>query len=77
MHERNRLNPKDVYTPDDFLRDRRLDYEQLQSREINHAFYGDDRPPVSHDMIRGVLLGVVIMVPVWMLVVAIVWWWLS
>ena len=69
MGEHHRLNPKDVYTPDNFLRDRMLDYEQLPEMPRH-------RPPVGVEFMLGVAIGMLIMLPVYTLVV-VVWWWLS
>lgn len=64
MDPRDRLNPKDVFTPDDFLKQRMLDYERIEEPKVK---------TYSPDLLLGVAFGVLCMVPVWMLVVVLVW----
>lgn len=63
MRER-RLNPKDVYTPDDFLTDRMLDYERAESTA----------PGRSPDLMLGIVIGATVALPVYMLIFAFIDW---
>jgi len=65
VKENARLNPKDVYTPDDFLHQRMLDYEQAEEPKVR---------PHSPDLLIGILIGSVIMLPVYMVVFVVIGW---
>jgi hypothetical protein len=49
-------------------------YETHQRQVFDEALYGDDRQTDSRgDLITGMVIGVIIMLPVWGLVIGLVW----